>query len=105
MIYLSELKSGIQIKDKIVTLAIYVQPNARRTVFEKIHDDQLKLKVHAPPEDGKANDEIIRYLSDLFSLRKSQVEIISGHLARKKRIQLSFDKVLTLEDLQGYFTA
>lgn len=103
MIDLSELKTGILIKDKIVTLAIYAQPNARRTEFEKIHDDQLKLKVHAPPEDGKANEEIIRYISDLFSLRKSQVEIISGHLARKKRIQLSFDKALRIEDLQSFF--
>jgi len=103
VIDLSELKTGIIITDKTVILAVYVQPNARRTEFEKIHDDQLKLKVHAPPEDGKANDEIIRYLSDLFSLRKNQVEIVSGHLARKKRIQISFHKALRLEDLQKYF--
>lgn len=103
MIDLSELKNGIHIKDTVAILAIYVQPNARRTEFEKIHDDQLKLKVHAPPEDGKANDEIIRYISNFFSVRKNQVEIISGHLARKKRIQIFFDRVLTLEDLKSYF--
>lgn len=103
MINLSELKNGIQIKDRIVVFAIYVQPNARRTEFEKIHDDQIKIKIHAPPEDGKANEELIRYVSQLFSLRKNQVEILSGHLARKKRIQLSFDQVLTIEDLNQYF--
>tara|TARA_B110001454_G_scaffold219200_1_gene251812 strand:- start:39781 stop:40095 length:315 start_codon:yes stop_codon:yes gene_type:complete len=104
VIDLAQLKNGIQIKDKVATLAIYVQPNARKTEFEKIHDDQIKIKVNAPPEDGKANDEIVRYIAKFFSLRKNQVEIISGHLARKKRIALSFDKVLSLADLQKFFS-
>jgi uncharacterized protein (TIGR00251 family) len=103
VIDLSLLISGIQFKDKVATLAIYVQPNARTTAFEKIHDDQIKIKVHAPPEDGKANDEIIRFIASFFSLRKNQVEIVSGHLARKKRIALSFDRALSREDLQKFF--
>jgi uncharacterized protein (TIGR00251 family) len=103
VIDLSLLINGIQIKDKVAIFAIYVQPNARKTAFEKIHDDQIKIKVHAPPEDGKANDEIIRYVAQFFSLRKNQVEIVSGHLARKKRIALSFDKVPSREDLQKFF--
>jgi uncharacterized protein (TIGR00251 family) len=103
VIDLSQLINGIQIKDKVAILAIYVQPNARKTAFEKIHDDQIKIRVHAPPEDGKANDEIIRYIAQLFSLRKNQVEIVSGHLARKKRLALSFDRAITREDLQKFF--
>jgi uncharacterized protein (TIGR00251 family) len=103
VINLAQLTNGIQIKDKVATLAIYVQPNARKTEFEKIYDDQIKIKVHAPPEDGKANDEVIRYIASFFSLRKNQVEIISGHLARRKRIALIFDKAHNREDLQKYF--
>lgn len=103
MIDLSLLVNGIQIKDKVAILAIYVQPNARKTAFEKIHDDQIKIKVHAPPEDGKANDEIIRFIASFFSLKKNQVEIVSGHLARRKRLALSFDKVHSREDLQKFF--
>ncbi len=104
MIDLSLLINGIQIKDKVATFAIYVQPNARKTAFEKIHDDQIKLKVHAPPEDGKANDEVIRFIASFFSLRKNQVEIVSGHLARRKRVALSFDRALSREDLQKFFS-
>ncbi|OYZ22262.1 MAG: hypothetical protein B7Y39_07910 [Bdellovibrio sp. 28-41-41] len=69
-----------------------------------MHDDQIKLKVHAPPEDGKANDEVIRFIASFFSLRKNQVEIVSGHLARRKRVALSFDRALSREDLQKFFS-
>jgi uncharacterized protein len=103
VIDLSELKTGIKIKDKIATLAIYVQPNAKRTEFEKIHDDQLKLKVKAPPEEGKANAEIIRYLADFFSLRKNQIVITNGELSKRKRVELNFDKPVTIEILSEYF--
>ncbi len=103
MISLSELKNGILIKDKVVTLAIYVQPNAKRSEFEKIHDDQLKIKIKAPPEDGRANKEVIDFLSEFFSVSKQSVSLLKGHTSRKKKVQIVFDTPMSIEMLAKYF--
>lgn len=103
MITLSELKNGLHIAGARVTLALYVQPNARKSEFDRIHDDQLKLKIKAVPEEGKANDEVVRFLSQFFSIKRNQVTIVSGHLSRHKRVEVIFDHDVSLTDLTVYF--
>jgi uncharacterized protein (TIGR00251 family) len=67
---------------------VHVIPRAARSQAAGIHGDALKLRLHAPPVDGKANEECIRLLADLLGVKKSQVTIIAGHAARIKTIAI-----------------
>ena len=71
-----------------VTLAVRAQPGAKRTAITGIYGEcqaaQLKIAVHAPPIEGRANEALIAFLAVTFGLPKSAVEIISGELSRSK---------------------
>ena len=67
-------------------LSLYVQPNAAKTAFAGEHGGALKLRVHAPPVDGKANQEIIRFLAKHLGIPKSQISIDKGSATRKKLV-------------------
>lgn len=69
-------------------LSIIAQPQAKVTEVVGQHGGALKIKVHATPEDGKANAEIIRFLSELFEIPKAKIRIQSGLTSRKKLIAL-----------------
>ena len=74
-----------------LTLAVRVNPNARRSGFEGLwNQTHLKVALTAPPVDGKANEALIEFLSDFFALRKSAIAILSGQTGRIKKIELSF---------------
>lgn len=76
-------------KDGAVTIRIKVQPRASRTEIVGEHDGAIKLRVAAPPIDGKANEECRRFLAKLFDVSATSVEIISGDSSRDKVIRIS----------------
>jgi len=53
---------------------LYVQPNAPKSCIVGEYNGALKIKINAPPEDGKANGEIIRFFSSLLSIPKNKIE-------------------------------
>ena len=65
---------------------IRVVPRASRSEVAGIQGDALKLRLNAPPVEGKANEECIRLLAEILGVRKAQVTIIAGHTARTKTI-------------------
>jgi uncharacterized protein len=65
---------------------IRVIPRASRSEVAGIQGDALKLRLNAPPAEGKANDECVRLLADLLGVKKAQVTIIAGHAARTKTV-------------------
>jgi uncharacterized protein (TIGR00251 family) len=71
-----------------VTIAIRAQPGARKTAIIGIYGEgaaaQLKIAVHAPPLEGRANDALIAFLAESFSLPQKAVELISCASARSK---------------------
>jgi len=71
-----------------VTLAVRVQPAAKKTAITGIYGEgptaQLKIAVHAPPIEGRANAALITFLSEAFGLAKNKIEIVSGELSRSK---------------------
>ena len=71
-----------------VTLAVHVQPRARKSEVAGIHGDALKVRVTAPPQGGRANDEVIRVLADALGVPRSAVEILAGHTSRRKRVRV-----------------
>jgi len=76
-------------KDGAVTIRIKVQPRAPRTEIVGEHDGAIKLRVAAPPIDGRANEECRRFLAKLFEVSATSVEIISGDSSRDKVIRIS----------------
>jgi len=72
-----------------VVLTVRVVPRSSRSEFAGIHDDAVKLRITAPPVEGKANAECVRVIADLFGVKKKQVTIVSGHTAKTKRISIS----------------
>ena len=71
-----------------VLLQIWVQPGAARSGFAGLHGDRLKIRICAPPVDGKANEELVRFLSKALGLPRSQVEVSAGASARGKTVRL-----------------
>ena len=67
-------------------LSVHVQPKASTTECVGIHGDALKIRVAAPPVDGAANDELIRFLASRFSMPSTSVRIHSGARGRHKRV-------------------
>jgi uncharacterized protein len=65
---------------------IRVVPRASRGGAAGIHGDALKLRVVAPPSEGKANDECIRLLAEILGVKRAQVAIVAGHAARTKTV-------------------
>jgi uncharacterized protein len=75
--------------DGSLLICIYVQPRASRTGLCGIYGDSLKVAIAAPPVDGRANREIIAYLSALLKIPKKEIAIISGAQSRKKKFRIT----------------
>ena len=56
------------------TLTLHIQPGARKTEVVGLHGDALKIRLAAPPVDGKANAALIAFIADRLGLAKSAVE-------------------------------
>lgn len=71
-----------------VTLAVRAQPGAKRTAVTGIYGEglaaQLKIAVHAPPLEGRANAALVEFLAGTFGLPKVAVELVSGEVSRSK---------------------
>jgi len=71
-----------------VTLAVRVQPGAKRTAISGIYGEgptaQLKIAVHAPPLEGRANAALVSFLAEMFGLAKNAIELLSGESSRSK---------------------
>jgi uncharacterized protein (TIGR00251 family) len=81
--------SHFEWQDEDLILRIRVQPRSSQEGFAEVLGDQIKLRINAPPVDGKANTQIIRYLSKLFRVPRNQVEILLGETGRDKRVKIS----------------
>lgn len=67
-------------------LSVHVQPKASTTECTEIHGDALKIRVAAPPVDGAANDELIRFLARRLSIPSTSLQIHAGAGGRHKRV-------------------
>ena len=69
-------------------LNLRIQPKASSNDLAEVMEDERKLRITAPPVDGKANKHIIALLSKMCKVAKGDVKIISGELGRHKRIRI-----------------
>jgi uncharacterized protein (TIGR00251 family) len=75
--------------DDGAVLDAFVQPRATRTAVVGMHGTALKIKVAAPPVDGKANDALREFVADALGLPRSRVELIAGASSRHKRLRIA----------------
>lgn len=57
-----------------------------------MHDGRPKIRLNAPPVDGAANDELVKFVAKTLKLPKSSVKIISGHASRLKTLEIDADE-------------
>jgi uncharacterized protein (TIGR00251 family) len=76
-------------------IAVRVQPGASNDKIVGVVDDTLKIRITAPPEDGKANGYLIKFLAKTFGVAKSRVELIAGNSNRNKRLRIQSPTKLT----------
>ncbi|MCB1887368.1 MAG: YggU family protein [Rhodocyclaceae bacterium] len=74
--------------DGDLLLTLHIQPNARRTEFCGLHGEALKLRLAAPPVDGKANAALLAFIADFCALPKGAVTLASGAGSRAKRVRI-----------------
>jgi uncharacterized protein (TIGR00251 family) len=71
-----------------VTLAVRAQPGAKKTAITGVYGEgstaQLKIAVHAPPLEGRANAALMEFLAECFGVSKNSVELMSGEASRSK---------------------
>ncbi len=75
--------------DGSVLIRLHVQPKASANRICGIYDGALKLRITAPPVDGKANSMIISFFAKLFKVPKALVLISSGQNSRRKKVKIS----------------
>lgn len=71
-----------------VTISVKVQPRASRSEITGELDGVIKIRLAAPPVDGAANEELIRFLADLLDISKRQVTIKSGLTSKNKIVHV-----------------
>jgi uncharacterized protein (TIGR00251 family) len=67
---------------------VKVHPRARRSAITGKLGDAWKLDLAAPPVDGKANDECVRYLAELAGVPRARVRIVTGASSRMKVVEI-----------------
>ncbi|HSC82003.1 MAG TPA: DUF167 domain-containing protein [Pseudomonas sp.] len=80
-------------------LDCHLQPKASSDEFAGLHGERLKIRLTAPPVEGKANAHLLAFLGKAFSVAKSQVSLESGELNRQKRVRIRAPQ--RLPDLPG----
>lgn len=75
-------------KEGAATFRVRVQPRASRSEISGEHAGAVKLRITAPPVDGKANDECRRFLARLLGVPGNAVEIVAGESSRDKVIRV-----------------
>ncbi|ABS76554.1 YggU family protein [Coxiella burnetii] len=71
-----------------IILTVYIQPGAKQTQISGKHGEHIKIRLQAPPTEGKANKALIDFLAQRLKLNPSSITIIRGEKARLKTIAI-----------------
>jgi len=72
-----------------ITLTLHVQPGAKKTEVAGLHGDALKIRLAAPPVEGKANAALLAYLAEKFGVPMRNVALKQGESSRRKVVSIS----------------
>lgn len=71
-----------------VRLTLHVRPRAGTTEVQGLHGDAIKLRIAAPPIDGAANDEVIRFVAETLGVPRRDVTLTAGRSSRRKVVEV-----------------
>jgi uncharacterized protein len=82
--------SGLDVKESAsgVRITVHVQPRASKTEIVGVHGTALKVRLHSPPVDGAANDELVAFLAKSLGVAKRAVRVIAGQASRGKTVEI-----------------
>jgi len=76
------------VEEKSVEIPVRIQPKASRDKITGIYDGRLRIKIAAPPVDGKANERLISFIAKTLGVPKSGVEIVKGKTSKLKTLRV-----------------
>ena len=95
----------VRATDSGVTISVRVVPRASRNQVDGVLGESLKVRLQAPPVEGKANKALTRFLAKRLGVTASKVTVLSGQTDRNKRIRVegvTVDAVRrALDDVSG----
>ncbi len=69
-------------------ITLHIVPRAKATSVAGLHGDAVRIRVAAPPADGAANTELVRFLAERLGVPRGKVRIVAGALGRRKVIEV-----------------
>jgi len=75
--------------DGSAILHLHIQPGAKTSEVVGLHGEALKLRLAAPPVDGKANAALLAFLAEQLGVAKSSLELLRGETSRQKTVRVS----------------
>lgn len=69
-------------------LEVHVQPGARREELAGQHGGRLRVRIKAPPVEGRANRNLVKFLSNLFKVAPRDITLLRGGNSRDKRLRI-----------------
>jgi hypothetical protein len=71
-----------------ITLSLHVQPGAKKSSLAGLHGDALKIRLAAPPIEGRANEALLKFIAALFRVPVRNVYLKQGEQSRHKRVEV-----------------
>jgi hypothetical protein len=72
-----------------VLLQLSVMPNAKCTEVDGLHDGALRVRLAAPPIEGRANEALVAWLAKSLGVAKRDVELLRGDTSRRKQVAIA----------------
>jgi uncharacterized protein (TIGR00251 family) len=76
-------------KEGCIILTVRVVPRASRDGIQGVLGDALKIRIMAPPVEGKANAYLVKFISKHWKIPRANITILSGETGRNKRLRIS----------------
>ena len=74
-------------------LTLHVQPGAKRCEIVGLHGEALKIRLAAPPIEGRANDALLKFIADLFAVPLRNTELKQGGQSRHKVVAVTGSRI------------
>jgi len=87
------MSSWYRQQDDVVTLTLHIQPGAKRNEIVGLHGKNLKIKLAAPPLEGRANDALLKFIAGLFAVPLRNTDLKQGGQSRYKVVAVTGSKI------------
>ncbi len=85
---------AVQRQGTALILQLQVQPGASRDEIVGLHGERLRVRITAPPVDGKANRHLVDWLASLFDVPRSNVTLLRGDCGRAKTVRIDTPRTI-----------